>query len=287
MPLIRTLHRMVRQRTSPRMLALARVAAGLAAALASLEALRLLSRLLRPAVIRLPLVPSIPLLPSGALRIFVAVWLLAAVLFAAGWKTRIAGALLTLLSGYMLLLDQQTYSNHLYLLVLVLLLLTISDSGAACSLDAWRRGGRRDVAAWPVFLLKCQATIVYAFSALSKITGPYLSGRILTGSLRREGWLAVPLSWQSPAAMTLFAAASVGVELFIAIGLWSRRLRPLALACGAGFHLLILAVVDSSRLSLAVFALAMAASYLLFVDAELWARWKQRVHGRPLRTTEV
>jgi hypothetical protein len=252
---------------------------GIDAALASLEAWRMLSPMLSPLVVRLPFFSSVPLLPSTALRIFIPVWLVAALLFALGWKTRVAGAVLVLVTGYTLVLDQQTYSNHLYLLFVVVLLLTISDSGAAWSLDA-RRHARRDVAAWPILLLKIEVTIVYVFSALAKITPRYLDGEILTASLKQEGWTAVPQSWQAPAAMSLLAAMSIVVELFIAFGLWSRRLRPFAIVAGAGFHLLIIMLLDSSRLSLAIFALAMFAMYVLFVDQCMCSVFLNKRNGR-------
>lgn len=235
-------------------LAAARILIGVNAALAALEASRILPRLLTPLVLKLPVFSWLPVLPSSALRLFIAVWLVAAAAFALGWKTRVAGGVLTLVTGYTLVLDQQTYSNHLYLLFLVILLLTIADSGAA----------------WAILLLKIQVTIVYFFSAMAKITPQYLAGEILIRSLKQEGWLAVPESWRTPAAMSLLAVTSIAVELFIAFGLWSPRLRLAAIIAGTGFHLLIIAVLDSSRLSLAIFALSMFAVYVLFVDAERW-----------------
>ena len=87
----------------------------------------MLPRLLTPLVVKIPFSPLVPVLPSSALRLFLAVWLVAALAFALGWKTRVAGAVLALVTGYTLVLDQQTYSNHLYLLFLVILLLTIAD----------------------------------------------------------------------------------------------------------------------------------------------------------------
>jgi hypothetical protein len=239
-------------RVSARQLAVVRLLIGVSAGFAAWEASRMLPRLLGPLVIRLPFFSWLPVLPSSALPLFLAVWLLAAVAFAVGWKTRVAGPLLTLAIGYTLFLDQQTYSNHLYLLLLVVLLLTIS-------------GGR---VGWPILLLKIQVTIVYFFSAMAKITPQYLAGEILISSLKQEGWLAVPGAWRAPAAMSALAMASIVAELFIAFGLWSRRLRLPAIFAGAGFHLLTVAVLDSSRLSLAIFTLAMFAVYVLFVDAE-------------------
>ena len=259
-------------RANARQLAVARILIGINAVFASLEAWRMLSRLLTPLVVRIPFFSWLPVLPSSALRPFIAAWLVAALAFVLGWKTRVASAVLAFVTGYTLILDQQTYSNHLYLLVLVILLLTIADSGAAWSIDARRHGTRSDVSAWPILLLKIQVTIVYLFSALAKITPQYLAGEILTRSLKQEGWLAVPPSWRTPTAMSALAVLSIAAELFIAFGLWSPRLRHAAITAGIGFHLLIIAVLDSSRLSLAIFALSMFAVYLLFLDASRFAR---------------
>lgn len=238
-----------------RQLAVARILIGISAAFAALETTRLLSRLLTPIVVKIPFSLAVPMLPAAALPVFIAVWLVAALAFALGWKTRVAGAVLVFATGYTLVLDQQTYSNHLYLLFLILLLLTISDSGP-----------RDEIVAWPLSLLKIQVTLVYVFSALAKITPQYLAGEVLMLSLKQQGWLAVPQSWRGPAAMSILAAASIIIELVVAFGLWSRRLRPFAILAGVGFHILIIAVLDSSRLSLAIFALNMFAVYLLFLD---------------------
>ena len=269
---MRRLQHLVHERANPEPLGIARILIGINAVFASLETWRMLARVLTPTVVKIPFLSWLPVLPSSALRIFIALWLIAALLFAFGWKTRLSGAVLSLETGYALLMDQQTYSNHLYLLFLVTLLLTIADSGAAWSLDARRLATRTDVAAWPILLLKFQITIVYVFSALAKITPAYLAGEILRQSLKQGGWLTVPMSWRSSTTLSALAVMSIAAELFIALGLWSRRLRVFAILAGIGFHVLILALLDSSRLSLAIFALDMFAVYLLFVDAALRQR---------------
>ena len=276
--MLRLVHRVAGLRANAQQLAAARILIGVDAALAALEVSRMLPRLLTPIMVKVPFSPLVPVLPSSALRLFITLWLAAALAFALGMKTRVAGGVLVLVTGYTLVMDQQTYSNHLYLLFLVVLLLTISDSGAAWSLDSRRatresqHATRRDVAAWPIVLLKIQVTIVYIFSAAAKITPRYLAGEILMRSLKQEGWLTVPVSWRTPATVSLLAVTSIVVELFIAFGLWSPRLRLSAIIAGTGFHVLIIAVLDSSRLSLAIFALEMFAVYLLFADAALLKR---------------
>src|SRR4029079_19384281 len=89
------------------------------------------------------------------------------------------GVILTLSMAYTLFFDQQLYSNHLYLATLVMLLLTIAESGARFSLDARWAGGRDLILEWPIVLLKIQISIVYFYAALLKINSQYLSGVML------------------------------------------------------------------------------------------------------------
>ena len=224
--------------------------------------------MLTPTVIKLPYFEWLPLLPPGGVWALILLWVLAAIAFVIGWKTRIAGTVLSCVIGYILLLDQQLYSNHLYLLFLFVVLLTIAHSGAAISMDA-KQSERATVPGWPIWLLKVQVSIVYIFSAIAKLTPQYLSGEVLTESLKQSGFLTVPMAWRVPVAMKLVAMVAIVMELFVGLGLWSRRLRPVAVIAGVLFHTFIIAALDSSRLSLSIFALEMFAVYLLFFSQDL------------------
>ena len=60
------------------------------------------------------------------------------------------------------------------------------------------------------------------------------------------------------------ALSPLALELFIALALWSRRLRWPAVVAGVALHTFIIITLDSSRLSLGIFALEMFALYPLF-----------------------
>ena len=239
---------------------------GVAGMFAAFEVWRLLPHFLRPTVIKLPYFEHLPVLPAASVRVFILFWVLAAIAFVIGWKTRIAGAVLACAIAYPLMLDQQLYSNHLYLLLLIVVLLTIADSGAAISMGAGQ-AEPATVRGWPIWLLKVQVSIVYIFSAIAKVTPQYLSGEVLTESLKQYGFFTVPMAWRVPVAMKLLAIVAILMELFVGFGLWSRRLRPVAVIAGVLFHTFIIAALDSSRLSLSIFALEMFAVYLLFFDS--------------------
>ena len=256
--------RLSQLQASAKLLALSRIAIGVSAFAVGWETWRFLPRVLDPVVVQLPYFSWLPRLPQGMVSMLIACWFVAALAFLLGFYTSWAGAILTVLSFYTLALDQQTYSNHFYLFSLIALLLTLADSGATLSLDALRTGGKPRIAGWPVLLLRLQVSLVYVFSALAKVTPQFISGEILSQTLKRRGWLTFPESWRSSELLSLLALSALALELFIALALWSRRLRWAAVVAGVALHAFIISTLDSSRLSLGIFALEMFALYPLF-----------------------
>ena len=161
--------------------------------------------------------------------LLIGLWLAGGVILAVGWHTRVGGTMLTVALAGTLLGDQQTYSNHLYLMLPVAALVTVAQSGAALSLDARREGGREWVPGWPVWLLCAQVSIVYAFAALAKLNPDFLSGSVVASYLRRDGLLALPDAWRVPRAdARSFRSLAICSEAFLAFALWVPRWRPAA-----------------------------------------------------------
>jgi predicted DCC family thiol-disulfide oxidoreductase YuxK len=198
-------------------------------------------------------------------------WLGCGVAFLVGWRTRLAGVGLALGMAGVLFADRQLYSNHLYLMILAVGLLTTADAGAALSLDSGRHREREQVAVWPVFLLKMQLSIVYVFSAMAKLTPAYLSGSVVAASLRVDGPLAFPQEWRIFEPMFVLAVLAICSELFVGLGLWSRRWRPAAIVVGLGLHGFIAGWL-SPTYQLVVFGLLMLPLYLVFLDAARGSR---------------
>jgi hypothetical protein len=154
-----------------------------------------------------------------------------------------------------LTLDQQLFSNHLYLLLLESGLLCAADSGATLSLDARRRGGRDFIDGWPIVLLKIQFSIVYVFAALTKINPEFLSGESINASLRFGSMpqgLAVTSSY-----------LTIVVELYLAIALWFQATRRTAILFGVLLHVSFVVLLDFGW-DLVAFGLEMFALYALF-----------------------
>jgi hypothetical protein len=271
MPVADRLHRLIHAEVDARSVALARIVIGVAVLLKLAGGVRILGRLVEPTTIRVPMVQGLPAPTPAIVSTLLVLWAVAGLCFLAGWRTRTAGVLLTLVLAVLLVLDQQTYSNHLYLLALAVGLLTVAGSGAAWSLDA--RGRRRAVVpAWPVFLLQAQTSLVYAFAALSKLTTDYLSGLALAPYVPFQTGVAL-IGFPATAIIVLLLSwAAIPAEIVLAIYLWSPRRRAGAALLGVILHLGMVATMYRMRFDLAVFAVVMWGLYLLFLGPDVLSR---------------
>lgn len=251
-----------------RPVALVRILVGLAAIGNALEHWAALERLLATSVVKMPYASWLPYPPLAATPVLIGAWLIAALLFMLGLRTGWSGALLVAIMGYVLLLDQQLYSNHLYLGVVMTLLLTLADSGARYSLDARYRGGRATIAEWPILLIKIEVSIVYFFAALTKLNPDYLSGSIMAQFVHADTLAIIPAGWPFTTLMQALAIASIATELLLACALWFAGWRWLALICGLGLHLAIIftggAAIGMPDFRFTVFALLIVPPYILF-----------------------
>lgn len=266
MPVRAFFDRLFRSTAPARPLAIARiVVAGVALAKAAdlAPALFILSG---SEVMRLPYWGQAPDISMGVAWLLVSLWAAAGVGLLLGWRTRWTGAVLVAVMAAVLLLDQQLYRNHFYLLILLCLLLTIANSGAAISLDARRAGERATVPAWPVTLLKLQLSIVYGFAVIAKLNLYYISGAVLNVYWTRQGVYAMPDALRRMEVLFVLAAISLLAEVILALALWHRRTRHPAFVIGLGLHLTIIATMGPTW-ELTQFAFMMFGLYLLFLDA--------------------
>ena len=244
-------------------LAWARIGVGVAALGEGVYATLLFDRATTPGVLRVPVVDWLPAPSSLLVLIMGALWLAAAGGFAVGFRTRTSGTVLAATMAFTLMLDLQFYSNHLYLLALLVVLLTAANAGGYRSLDSGAGRAPHASPVWGVFLLRAQVSIVYVFAALSTVKLAYASEAILAASFRRTGALAIPDGWLTPDLVGAFAAASIFVELWLAIALWSPRRRRAATLVGAAYHAALTALA-AEGLALAIFGLAMLSAYAAF-----------------------
>jgi predicted DCC family thiol-disulfide oxidoreductase YuxK len=275
-----------------RILGVARAGIGVAALMELAASAPRMLELSSADALRLPIVPAVAELVYVAGPALIVGWLVAGIGFTLGWRTPLTGTALALIFIGLVASDQQLYSNHSYLIGFAVLLLTLSRCGSSWSLDARRLGTDGDPSpAWTVLALRIQLTIVYVFSVLAKLNPSFLSGSVVTASLRRDG-LSVPDAWLAFEPMLALSILVLTAEAVLAIGLWLPRWRPTAFVIGLGLHVGIVVMMQSAW-DLAVFSVATLSLYVAFLDAPrgamrvvwddgcgfcgAWVRWFRRL----------
>lgn len=255
MPALTALRALVTGREPSGPVGLVRLAVGLGVLIKLLDLAPKLFRATEPQVLLLPYFAGLPRpTPTGVL-LLLAVWTISALLFLAGWGGRGPGVVLTGVLATVLALDQQLYSNHLYLLTLLVALLTLAGAGRAYSLDARHGHGSATVPGWPVTLLRWQLTLLYLFAALSKVNPAFLSGAVLVEQLPRFA--------AYPDLLRVASWLGLALEGWLAFGLWWPRTRQVTLGLGVLFHLTVL-IFMVPKPELLVFGLVSLGLYRLF-----------------------
>ena len=219
-----------------------------------------------------------PVLPEA---IYVGLlWLaaVAAVAMSLGILTRLATATTFAIVTYNLFLTTTHFHNNRAYLVIVLGLLAVAPSGRECA------------PGWPLWLLRFECSAVYGASALSKLLDPDWFGgtvtwqRVTRARADLEAWhlpdwavsLLTDRGFHTGAAKLI-----VLTELFIAVGLWSRRTRYAAVWVAVVFHLTIEASASVQVFSylaiavLVVWAVPSTRDRVLRIDPS--APWQRRL----------
>ena len=252
----------ITETTSPRPLGLTRIVVGIAALIRAIVAWRVLIRLTEPEALLTPYVSWTPEPSVILVVVIVSVWVVAGALFTIGWRVALTGPALLAAIVATLFIDQQGYSNHLYLMAWLVLLLVIADAGAGLNISR----SDRPVVRWGVLLLMLQMSIVYGFSALTKLNDEFLSGEVLAGVVS-GGPIDFPEGLRTPGFLSILAGVVIVVELYLALFMWRARYRPAAFVLGLGLHASITLLMEST-LELLVFSLEMLALYPLFLSRE-------------------
>jgi hypothetical protein len=216
-----------------------------------------------------------PELPRPLYGALLAAGVIAAVAMSLGFCTRVATGVTFGVVAYNLFLSTtHVHSNRAYL-VIVLAALAVAPCGRELSVDAWLRERRGEAPldlrapAWPLWLLRFEAAVVYGASGVSKLVDPDWFGGTVTWhrvAQVRDRLDASPLPGWAVSLLTDRSFHTVGAklivitELFIAIGLWWRVTRYAAVWIAVCFH-----VAIEASASVQVF------SYLAIAALVIWA----------------
>jgi hypothetical protein len=178
--------------------------------------------------------------------------------FAVGWRPRLAGLVLLCLLLPHAFLAKGRISRHM-------LLATLLFTSLLRATPLWRLRDLKQMdpgPMWPIRLIQCQLTLLYAVNALSKSTPEYLNGDVLmalsaarpnflvdlTSGYMSFGFLSIPV-WA-------LAVTTVAIEYWLAVGWWIPRCKWPTAAAGVGFHIFLKAFV------IRIFMLDFAAMFL-------------------------
>ncbi len=199
-----------------------------------------------------------------------------AVMVALGLCYRLAALGMFLTIGYVLLLDQSNYLNHIYLVVLISGLMVLIPAHRQLSLDAYLKARfpawpflsepGPQIGQWALWTLRLQIGLVYFYGGIAKLTPDWLQGYPLAMSrpLRAvpglrlyagERWVALFLSY-----------AGLAVELAVVPLLLWRKTRWLGLLIAVSFNLM-----NSQMFAIGIFPWFMIAATTLFLDPD-WPR---------------
>jgi hypothetical protein len=174
----------------------------------------------------------------------------AAVAMTLGILTRLATATAFTIVAYNLFLSTTHFHNNRAYLLIVLGVLALAPCGRELSVDASIRRRRGlpplelSAPAWPLWLLRFECAAIYGASGLSKLLDPDWFGGTVTWQrvVRARDELGALPDWTVSVITergfhTGAAKFIVLTELFIALGLWSRRTRYAAVWVAVVFHL--------------------------------------------------
>ena len=195
-----------------------------------------------------------PELPRGMYVAMLWIAVIAALAMTIGLLTRVATATACLIVTYNVFLSTTNLHNNRAYLMIVLAGLTVAPCGRELSVDAWIRRARglpplpTTSPGWPMWLLRFEAATVYAASGFSKLIDPdWFSGTVTWHRVvlvRDRVDASVLPSWAVDVLVdrsfhTVAAKLIIATELFIAVGLWSRRTRYAAVWLAICFHIAI------------------------------------------------
>jgi hypothetical protein len=161
-------------------------------------------------------------------------------------------------------------SNQFFLQLLLFVLIIASDCERHFAL--WPgKPGPLGVAA-PLFLMRCQLSIVYGFAAIAKINESWMSGAALEFFFQRAMWNAP--AWFLHVAPVL-ATGVVLMELALALAPWVAEVRRSALIGAAILHAGMLPVAVSwiNLLELLIFAGTMFSLFAAFLAKSSYTVW--------------
>lgn len=159
---------------------------------------------------------------------------------AAGLLYRVSTVLFFLGFTYVFLLDQATYQNHNYLILLISFTMMFLPAHRGYSVDAHYNPAlsTNRIPAWTLWLLRFQIAVVYIYGGIAKLSGDWLRGEPMLGFLPGQtDFPIVGRFFLHKEAAYIISYSGLLFDLFIVPLLLWRRTRIPAFAAVVFFHL--------------------------------------------------
>lgn len=173
--------------------------------------------------------------------------------------------------------------------------LMLAPSGAALSVDRWRRARDRFwqfplISGWPVRLVQVQLSVLYLATVWAKLRGmTWNDGTAVSYALRISDLARFEIPdflAHTPLLANTFTYATLAIEFSLAILVWNRRLRPWVLVFGVLLH-----AATGYVLRLGFFVPAILTLYLAFLTPTTATRLilaaRHRLANSPLARTRL
>lgn len=241
----------------------------------------------------IPLLQGI--LPDPSVSIVSAGYLIGGFLaarIAVGLAVRLSTVVLTVIYSALYFWSQIDSYQHHYLICLILLLSCFVRFDELPGLDREQVAPRTEsderepqMTSWAMRLIYLQVSIVYFFTAVTKVDTHWLNGwalnHIISVPYIREAFQTVNevFGWSALGMYALTAHITMLWQFFVAIAFLFPRLRPLACITGPLFHIL----VEVIGLKIGWFSYYMIAIYYILLFPNTWFLAISRPFGALLR----
>lgn len=231
--------------------------------------------------------------PEPWIYLFYGFTALVSLLITLGLFYRVASVLAFLSYSYWFLLDNTSYLNHFYLVVLISFLLIFLPLARTWSLDSWLAKGRARATSdasltptttltttpfWVLLLLRFQLGVPYFFGGLAKFTVDWLQGQPMRDRLaKRSDFPLLGQFFESDWMVMFYSYGGLLLDLLaVPLLLW-KRTRLVSYIALCLFHL-----SNAAMFSIGIFPWLMIAATLIFYPPDLPKRLIARCREAPL-----
>lgn len=209
--------------------------------------------------------------PAFGMHLHIIIMGIAALGIMAGLFYRLSACVYLLTYSYVFLIEQTTYNNHYYLIILFALLFTVTNANASASVDTLRSNqtGFGCVPYWNVLIFRAQFIIVYFYGGLAKLNSDWLNGEPVRHWLaNRSDYPVVGHLFIQEWCVSFFTYGGLLFDLLIGFMLLWKRTRLIALVPFLFFHL-----TNNWLFTIGIFPILAIGGVVIFFDPATPRGW--------------